>query len=317
MPCWSDTCSRRAALAGAAALALTARAGLAQTATPVATALPEPTATPDPASTLVLRMQYHGGLMPAASTLVEMPIFSLYADGAIYGLGAQIAIYPPPALPALTRMRISAAGVTALVERARTIGLGTDHELLDRRIADAPLTVFTFVDAGVAHTTISNIVGLGASPDPLWPKEDVALLQALNDLAALLGSAGVSLPADQIVERETLPDPERLQVIAVPVAPGEEPLLGVPDVAQPVLAWPLSKPLGVFGEDAAPLTSIPGARCGEVSGVEGVILVAALRMANQQSPWASDGQLWGLLPRPLLPDETACDVPGWERLLDL
>jgi hypothetical protein len=195
--------------------------------------------------------------------------------------------------------------VTALVERARTIGLGTDHELLDRRIADAPLTVFTFVDAGVAHTTISNIVGLGASPDPLWPKEDVALLQALNDLAALLGSAGVSLPADQIVERETLPDPERLQVI------------GVPDVAQPVLAWPLSKPLGVFGEDAAPLTSIPGARCGEVSGVEGVILVAALRMANQQSPWASDGQLWGLLPRPLLPDETACDVPGWERLLDL
>ena len=315
MPCWSDTCSRRAALAGAAALALTARAGLAQTATPVATALPEPSPPPDPASTLVLRMQYHGGLMPTASTLMQMPIFSLYADGTIYGLGAQVAIYPPPALPPLTRMRISAAGVTELVERARTIGLGTDHKLIDRQVADAPMTVFTFVDAGIAHTTISNIVGLGISPDPLWSKEDVALLQALNDLAALLGSAGVSLPAAQIVEREKLPDPERLQVIAVPVAPGEEPPLGVPDVAQPVLAWPLSKPLTALGEDAAPSTLIPGARCGEVSGVEGVILVAALRMANQQSPWASDGQIWGLLVRPLLPDETACNLEGQGPLL--
>ena len=122
-----------------------------------------------------------------------MPVFSLYADGTIYGLGAQVAIFPPPALPPVTRMRISATGVTLLVERARTIGLGADHELIDHRVADAPLTIFTFVDAGVMHTTVCNIVGLGVTPDPLWSKADAALVQALNELAALLGSGGIAL----------------------------------------------------------------------------------------------------------------------------
>jgi len=306
MPCWTDLCSRRFALAGAAALALTARSAAAQTVTPVST--PSPTVAPDPASTLVLRMQYHGGLAPALTTLLEMPIFSLYADGTIYGLGAQVASYPPPALPPLTHMKISPTGVAELVDRARTIGLGADHELLDRQIADAPLTIFTFVDGGVAHTTISNVVGLGVTPDPLWSKEDTALLQALNELASLLGSGGIALPGNQVVEQQTSPVPERLQVIAVPVVEGEDPPLGVPDLSQEVLAWPLSTPLAEFGSEAAPMVVIPGARCGEVSGVDGTILVAALlKKANQLSPWNSEGQIWGLLPRPLLPDETACE----------
>lgn len=298
MPCApvSPNCSRRAALAGAFALAATVRAGSARQATPTV---------PDAASELVLRMEYHGGLTPEGFALLEMPIFSLYADGAIYGLGAQIAIFPPPALPPVTRMRIDATGVADLVARAREIGLGASHELIDRRVADAPLTVFTFVDGGERFVTACNIVGLGIEPDPMWSKADVQLLRALEELASLLGGPGVTMPVERIIESETLPDPERLQIVAAPAEKGAGPL-GIPDLAQPALPWPLETPLAVFGSAGAPGLSVAGARCGEAAGNDAATLVAALRQANQQTPWTSEGVAWGVYPRPLLPDESAC-----------
>ena len=296
MVCSAPTCSRRVALTGVAALALAARGGQARQASPTA---------PDPARGLLLRMEYHGGLTPQGFSLLAMPLFSLYADGTAYGLGAQIAIYPPPALPPVTRMRIAEIGVADLVTRARAIGLGANHELMDRRIADAPVTVFTFIDGSERFVTACNIIGLGVDPDPMWTKADVALLRGLEELAPLLGSLGVTMAPEWIVEAETLPDPERLQVVAIPAESGAGPL-GIPDLAQPALPWPLATPLADFGTPGAPETGVAGARCGEVAGEDAATLVAALRQGHQQTPWTSGGMTWGLYPRPLLPDDIAC-----------
>ena len=42
-------------------------------------------------------------LNPAGFALIAVPEFSIFDDGTIYGLGPQLAVFPPPVLPNLTR----------------------------------------------------------------------------------------------------------------------------------------------------------------------------------------------------------------------
>ena len=74
-------------------------------------------------------------------------------------------------------------------------------------------------------------------------------------------------------------------------------------VPQEKMDWPLDTPLSSFGE---PLGNDPKTRCGVVSGAEFDELYAAAQSANQLTPWVSEGTRYGLILRPLLPDEHAC-----------
>jgi hypothetical protein len=82
-----------------------------------------------------------------------------------------------------------------------------------------------------------------------------------------------------------------------------QPYKGDPELDQAAIDWPFSTPLGDFGEPDPNLTDI---RCGVVSGSDLDAVLPLARSANELTPWTSGGTSYGLLFRPLLPDEHTC-----------
>ena len=74
------------------------------------------------------------------------------------------------------------------------------------------------------------------------------------------------------------------------------------DLPQQKVAWPLDPPLASFGEDTG-----AGYRCGVVTGADWTDTLQPLAAGtNELTPWTSGGSSYGLVFRPLLPDETGC-----------
>lgn len=292
-----------AAAASLLALGDRARAQRQTESTPEAT----PQATPEAGPKLLLRVEWSGGLMPMEYVAVQMPQFSLFDDGTLFRLGPTIAIYPPPALPNVTRMRINQAGIDAIMERAQQAGLNQAQSIANTMVMDAPTTIFTYNDNGTLVKTTAGALIADAPLPSDWDAATIDIYNNLLDLQAFLSGVDTHLPAGAVIEQNMPIAPDRLQVVSF-VANPEQPLpSGVPDLNQPPIAWPLSIALADFG---APWLALGGAsqpmHCAEISGEDAAAVVAAAQTGNFNSPWTDDGVTYGLLMRPLLPDEAPC-----------
>jgi hypothetical protein len=240
---------------------------------------------------LLLRVADEGGFVRA------IPSFSLYGDGTVIAPGAQIAIYPPPALPAVFARSASEEGIQALLRRAVDAGLtGPDRDLVDTGdvgIADASTTVFTLATQG--QTTTFRIYALGMEDTfPGLEPAQASLRRDLASLAADLGDLGW-LPSGSIGKEQSwegaagqlLIGPERRD----------------PDLPQHAVRWPLPSTLAVLGE---PVAWAEDTRCAVIGGEDWRAVRALAEGANELTPWRSDGQRFWLALRPLLPDEPGC-----------
>lgn len=253
---------------------------------------------PNAPDALILRIRQAGGLVPVGRSTTELPQFSLYGDGRVITLGPQIAIFPPPALPNLQVTRLNEAGIQAVLHAARDAGLlDGDQVYLNGNVMDAPTTVFTAVANGKITTVSAEALGIG---EDTLPADEQAARAKLIAFAGHALDVESWLPAD-VVAPATSYKIERLQAIAAPAAssgataePGGTPM-----------DWPLATPLAQFGSPASPPV-VPNSRCGVVTGDEATHLVAALAHANAATLWRSEGTLYALYPRPLLPDEAGC-----------
>ena len=138
---------------------------------------------PTGANQMILRIAQGGGFTSPAYNLTALPMFSLFGDGVLVTPGAQIEIYPGPALPAIAQQRLSVDAIQSLLKAAIAAGLDTDREYVDMGsvgIADAPTTTFTLTVDGQTHTTNVYALGeLGAKPDGMSQEE----YQARQELA--------------------------------------------------------------------------------------------------------------------------------------
>jgi hypothetical protein len=242
---------------------------------------------------LVLRVEQQGGFVPFEYALTRVPSWSLYGDGRVIVEGPQIMIYPGPALPNLLVSRLTEEGVQAVLAAAREAGLmERDASYPNPCVTDAPTTVFTTTAEG--HTTVVSADALGMGPGACPGVDDEARAKLetfwskLTDLASWLPEGSVG-PEEPYVAAEI-----RIYV---------RPYRGEPDLAQEPIAWPLETPLADFGE---PFEGGERTRCGVVSGADLETLLPLLERANQLTPWESEGRRYGLLLRPLLPDEHGC-----------
>jgi hypothetical protein len=81
----------------------------------------------------------------------------------------------------------------------------------------------------------------------------------------------------------------------------------VSDIEEPEIAWPLETPLSEFGEPMGKAGDpASGTRCGTVEGADLDKLLPSVQKATGISPWTSEGAVYGILFRPLLPDESGC-----------
>src|SRR3990170_397170 len=97
---------------------------------------------PTRADQIVLRLSYEGGFVPIEYNLTQIPTFSLHGDGGIVLPGAQIELYPGPALPAVNRRTVTEDGLQAILRAANDAGLGRGDRdyssFASTMIADAP-----------------------------------------------------------------------------------------------------------------------------------------------------------------------------------
>jgi hypothetical protein len=151
-------------------------------AVPLSAMAVEPSPSPgDLQPAVALRMEVGGGFVPQSIALMEMPSFTLYADGT--------AIYRGPWMEGQTWEAPPALRVTHLDEEMTSQFLAAVHDPimtagpsgLESMVADAPTTTFTF-DDGTDQRTVS-IYALGFER-PDGPQDPA--LTTLSTLAASL-----------------------------------------------------------------------------------------------------------------------------------
>jgi hypothetical protein len=242
---------------------------------------------------LVLRVDTHGGFLPVGFALTHIPQFSMYADGLIVMEGAQIAIYPGPAISPVYSMRVDEEGLRRIVETARRAGLdGPDrtHEL--PMVADAGTTTFTFVDDGARHVISAYALGM---EDPSIPEDERKARAALLDLQTKLGNVSGWLPEGSLSAEQPF-DYSRLAVIVSTEPPGEQ-------LEQRELTWPLNR---TIADLAGPVSGAQMFSCFALGGQDAEGLRPLVARANELTPWQSGGTTYWLRFRPLLPDESGC-----------
>jgi hypothetical protein len=162
-------------------------------------------------------------------------------------------------------------------------------------ITDVPTTVFTTTAEGRTTVVSADALGVGPSGCPGVDDGARAKLEAFRSKLTDLGSW---LPEDRLGPEEPY--------VAAEIRIYVRPYRAEPGLAQEPIAWPLEpiawplEPLAGFGEP------FDGMRCGVVRGAELEALRPLLERANQPTPWESAGGRYGLLLRPLLPDEHGC-----------
>jgi hypothetical protein len=246
---------------------------------------------------LLVRIDNQGGFVPLEWTYRSIPTFSLYGDGTLVVPGAQIAIYPGPALPAISARQIDEAGIQAILEEAIAAVSDVPDDLDDlgaMGIADASTTVITVRAGGVDRTIrVYALFELDGQPDGM-PDREYRARERLSRLVNRLTGLDAWLPAGSLGAEDTYAA-SAARVYARDYEPVE-------DLAQQPIAWPLDVELRDFGASADPV----GFRCGVVEGSDWSALLASAAEANELSPWTDAEARFSLLVRPLLPDENGC-----------
>ncbi|HEU4349370.1 MAG TPA: hypothetical protein VFR35_16460 [Actinoplanes sp.] len=280
----------RGPFAATAAAALFLLGGCARPAGDQAGASRTESATAAPAGAdLVLRVRQEGGFVPPEQIVGRIPTVSVYADGRIITEGPVALIYPGPALPNLQVRTIEPDEVTALAEKALGAGVRTGADLGHPNVTDVPVTRIDVVVAGATHTVSAEALGVSTPDDPMLTAEQK---EARARLAAFVQE--LTSPPDVSEQRAY-----RAESVAALAQPYHKPDDGLPGPAEPT-AWPGP---ALPGEYLSPNIKIG---CVEVTGAGLDRVLTAAAKANQNTPWSSGGNTYGITFRPLLPDEAGC-----------
>lgn len=241
------------------------------------------TAAPD---ALVLQVVRAGGFLPSGEAFRSVPSVSVYGDGRVVTQGAQIEIWPPPALPSLQVGELPPHEVRRLVDAGREV-VDADEDYGQPPVADAPTTAVVVQDgdrrAVAAAVALEEPSGEPAPPD------------------------GGGLTAEQRAARERLSAYVRQVQDAASAVPAET----YEDQGLAVLAEAYGD--GALAEDLPPSEVVwpgpalaPGS-CTVVVGEQATQVRAAAASASVATRWTVEGRVLRLALRPLLPHERTCE----------
>lgn len=249
---------------------------------------------------VAFRVRWDGGFVTPEMLLGRLPIIVVYADGRVITQGPQIDIYPGPLMPNLQEHTLSAAALDRLIELARDKDLLKTIHYDFPGIADAADTVLEINLDGESYRmsayALAEAIDLEATDGNGLDAATVEGRAALREfIDALTG-----IPAEDFVDEEHPFVIAGLQLYAgkAVIVPNTE-LPG----EQPAIDWPLAD-LATAGEavDNSPID----VRCQVVEGDELATVLPLLEAANTLSTFRSEGELYSLIVRPLLPGETGC-----------
>ena len=247
------------------------------------------------ATDVILRVESGGGFVPIDFLATQAPTFTLFGDGVVV-FQPKVDQVPPPDPDGIAKgvpwrtAKLDEDQIQELLEFALGAGgLGSARESYrDNGIADAPNTIFTVHAGGIDKTVTVNALSEEAQPGP-----DALARSGFWKLASRLGdfdeggrvSTDVYSPAGfrgVLIEREAQPE----------VEPRTWPWTAIQ------LADFKPGPEDGSGPTTFPHRTLTTAEASELklAGIEGGVQGIAIR--------GSDGKVYGLILRPLLPDET-------------
>jgi hypothetical protein len=250
---------------------------------------------------LVLRVEFGGGQI-RDWYLTGFPPFTLTGDGRVIVPGAQIDIFPSPALPAVNVRKLSEEGIQAILKEVARTGLFSkdqNFQAAQNFVADAGDTIF-ILHAGGKDVTV-KVYGLGTFDPPGnyhgVSKEELAANRTLSLLSQQLGNLDAMLPATSWVDKDWQPyqaEALRLLVRNADADPPDESGIG-----NALVDWPGDSDPATFGDP----TSDGSQRCGVVSGKDADDWYAALRSANGLTRFVKGDHRYQVTVRFQLPDE--------------
>ena len=254
---------------------------------------------PTAADEAILTITTSGGFVPAEYLFTNTPSFALFGDGTLVVPGAQMAIYPGPALPPMIARTIDEEAIQAILRAALDAGLHRDGDYSDlgqMAIADAGTTRFELTVDRTTHVVTAYALGLEGERQPGQPEDVWRMREALRAFEQQLsvldwlpeGSLGSEGPYAGAAAR----------LLVGPYRPDEA-------LRQPTIDWPLATALGELGDPVDVLGS--GYRCGVLAAEAWRAVHALAEDANQLTPWRSDGERYAVVFRPLLPNEAGCE----------
>lgn len=257
---------------------------------------------------VVLRIEFSGGFVASSFVYTSFPPFTLTGDGRVIVPGAQILIFPGPALPAVNVRRLTEDGIQAVLKKVTGTGLfGRSVEYLAAQnfVADVGDTIFT-LHAGEADVTI-RVYGLGVFDStgnyPGVSADELTASRTLSRLFQDLGNLDAMLPATAWADASPTPyQPEALRLLvrnADADAPDDS------GISNGLLDWPVDSDPATFGDP----TSDAAQRCGVVSGQDARDWYAALSSANQLTRFVKGDHRYQVTVRFQLPDEPP-ECPG-------
>jgi hypothetical protein len=258
-----------------------------------------PSAKPLDPDQVVFRVGWEGGFVMPEAILGRLPIVAVYGDGRVITQGPQLAIYPGPLMPNLQEHTLSAAALDRLIALARANDLLKTIHYDFVGIADAPDTVLEINLDGQAYRVSAYALaeagtdtGAGAGLDPAVIEGRAALRSFIDALTAI--------PASDFVDEEHPFDVTALRIYASKASPASD---SDAQLAPPAVDWPLGDlATAGFAVPNSPL----GARCQAVRGDDLAKVLPILQQANTLQTFTSNGELYSLIVRPLLPGDADC-----------
>jgi len=252
---------------------------------------------------LVFRVSTQGGFIGPNVIFTSFPGFSLQGDGRVIEPGAQPAIYPGPALPAVNVRGLTELGIQLVLEEVLRSGVfasSAEYRGAQNVVMDAPDTVFTMHADGRQVTVLVYALGIlepGTAAGRVTAKE-LAVHAALVHLSGRLTSLDAWVPASAWSDPGwTAFRPAALRLLVRNADADPPDSSGIPSQ---LVAWPTSDDPATFGD---PVSAIPGSRCGVVSGPDATAWYEALSRANQLTRFTHAGHRYDVTVRFLLPDE--------------
>lgn len=252
----------------------------------------------------IIRYEIVGGFVPMEFHATAMPQVALYGDGMMMTRGAQTAIFPGPALPALEFSYLSEQGIQAILAEAKGAGLLEGDQTwreLANSLTDAGTGVLTINADG--ETSVIRVYAPGFSDlGDMLSEEEIAFRETFDAFTAKLQSPTTWLPEDAFVDHDDEYPLDRIQIISQPaeLAPVSD-----PNIDPGHMDWPLTTPLSELGDPAY----MEESRCFVIAGEDYAQVMPLLRDATSITRWDSAGASFVLYPRPLLPDEEGCIDP--------
>jgi hypothetical protein len=239
---------------------------------------PVPSPSQSPEADFYLRASYVQAL-PPPNTFAWLPPLTISDGTVIDGNVAVPAIYPGPLLIVPSARSISDAGIVAIVDEARRLGLlGDVTDFADGPMPGSRLGQLLLTVDGVTHELVGDpdrIVQCGDECPPGTPEAFAAFWQELLFLDPWVG-AELGAP-DQY-------EPERVAVLLTPPARPE------PGLEQPLATWPLDESFADLGVE---FPGQPASRCATLKGEDLEKVLPVLIAANQLTVFHDivDGQV--------------------------